>query len=162
RFVTVTTSLLAVYALTGRLMFGSLLPVEGFSDGVQLVLAALVLLSLLVSWGFAFRAMQIQGIQKAPLNNSMLEFAKSNNVQTFYYAMSKAYGKYLLQNREINDAKADNIKKSFWSIVSTVVFFTIYIVWKCPSTVSRFDCSRYDRPIMVLRSRISGWQRLTS
>ncbi|MDQ6999600.1 MAG: hypothetical protein Q9M12_01780, partial [Mariprofundus sp.] len=74
RFITVITSLLAVYALTGRQIFGDLVPISSCVDSLLVVLASSVLLGLLSSWFFAFRALHIQGIKKAPLNDKILSF----------------------------------------------------------------------------------------
>lgn len=128
RFITVVTSLLAVYALTGRLLFGDFLPVETPSDIVLIVLASLVLLGLLASWGFAFQAMHIQGLKKAPLNDELLSFYNDNELINIYYSMSKRFSEHLVHNRSLTNLKAKNIKRSFWLIVSTVVFFALFIL----------------------------------
>jgi len=127
--ITVITSLLAVYALTGRQIFGDLLPVSSCVDKLLVVLASLVLLGLFISWIFAFRALQIQGLKKAPLNDKVLSFYNDENLVDIYYAMSKNFSDSLPYNRNITDAKATNIKRSHWCTVATVVFFILFIVF---------------------------------
>lgn len=128
KFITVVTSLLAVYALTGRQLFGGLLPAKNGMDLFLITLAALVLVGLLTSWGFAFRALQVQGIKKAPLNNEILSFFHTNELINIFYGMSKQYSASLVHNRKITDLKARHIRRSFRCIVATVIFFTLFIV----------------------------------
>lgn len=126
--ITIITSLLAVYALTGRQIFGDLIPISSYVDKLLVILASLVLLGLLTSWFFAFRALQIQGLKKAPLNDKVLSFYNDENLVDIYYAMSKNFSNSLPYNRIITDAKATNIKRSHWCTVATVVFFILFIV----------------------------------
>ncbi len=128
RFITVVTSLLAVYALTGRQLFGELIPAENCTEKLLLLLAALVFIGLLASWYFAFQAMHIQGIKKAPLNDEVLSFYNENRLVNIYYAMSKQFSVSLAYNQAINDLKAESIKRSFWCIVGTVIFFALFII----------------------------------
>jgi hypothetical protein len=120
--------LLAVYALTGRQLFGDLIPPENGTEKLLVLLATLVLVGLLTSWGFAFQAMHMQGIKKAPLNEALLSFYNDNELVNIYYGMSKQFSASLVHNRAITDLKAQGIKRSFWSIVATVVFFTLFII----------------------------------
>lgn len=128
RFITVVTSLLAVYALTGRQLFGDLMPAENIIQKLLLTLAALVLVGLLSSWGFAFYAMHVQGMRKAPLNNKLLSFYNDNELINIYYGMAKQFSVSLEHNRAITDLKAHRIKRSFWCVVATVMFFTLFII----------------------------------
>lgn len=135
KFITVITSLLAVYALIGKQLFGDLFPPENCLEGILIILAFLVLLGLLASWGFAFRTMYIQGIKKAPLNNQVLSFYDENKLIDIYYGMAKGFSSSLVYNEAINDLKAKNIKRSYWCIVLTVICFTLFVI------VSAIDAS---------------------
>lgn len=128
RFMTVVTSLLAVYALIGRQLFGELIPAENCIEKLLLLFAALTLISILASWGFVFRAMYIQRLKKAPLNDELISFYDEDKLIDIYYAMSKQFSISLAENKVINDWKAKNIARSFWCIVGTVVFLTLFIV----------------------------------
>jgi hypothetical protein len=128
RFITVVTSLLAVYALTGRQLFPDLIPADNCTAKLLLLLAALVLVGLLASWGFAFHALHVQGLKKAPLNEKLLSFYNDNELINIYYGMAKQFSVSLEHNRSITDLKAQRIKRSFWCIVATVTFFTLFII----------------------------------
>lgn len=128
KFITVVTSLLVVYALTGRQLFGELMPADNYSEKLLLIFAALVLVGLLASWGFAFQALHVQGVKKAPLNEKLLSFYNDNELINIYYGMAKQFSASLEHNRAITDLKAQSIKRSFWCIVATVIFFTLFTI----------------------------------
>lgn len=152
RFITVVTSLLAVYALAGRQLFGDLIPAENYTEKLLLILAALVLVGLLTSWGFAFQAMHVQGVKKPPLNEKLLSFYNDNALINIYYGMSKQFSASLKHNRAITDLKAQSIKRSFWSIVATVIFFTLFII---ASAMNANSSSPESETTEVVPSRMS-------
>ncbi len=139
RFITVVTSLLAVFALTGRQLFGDLIPPENGVEKLLLILASLVLVGLLASWGFAFQAMHVQGIKKAPLNEKVLSFYNDNKLINIYYGMAKQFSLSLEYNRAITNLKAQSIKRSFWCIVATVIFFNLFIIVSAVNTNSNSE-----------------------
>lgn len=128
RFITIVSSLIAVYALTGRQLFASLFPAVSAFAQFKAMLAGLVLLSLVISWGFAFRAFQLQGTRKAPLNDEIFDFFRNNKLVTIQYAMAKRYCESRDYNKRINDWKAVNLKRCFKSTVLVVVFFVLFIL----------------------------------
>lgn len=136
KFITVVTSLLVVYALTGRQLFGSLFPANDWMHITLVVLAGLVLVGLLASWGFAFRALHIQGVRKAPLNDELITFFHENELVNIHYGMAKQYSASLAFNRNITNAKAANIKLSFWCIVATVAAFALFIGFTAANELS--------------------------
>lgn len=127
KFITIVSSLLAVYALTGRELFDSLFPIVNTVDYLKVTFASFVLLSLVVSWGFSFRAFQLQGTRKVPLNEEILDFFKQNNLVTIQYAMTKRYSESRNYNKKINDWKARNLKWCFQSTIAVVVSFILFI-----------------------------------
>lgn len=128
RFITVISSLLAIYALAGRQLFSSLFPISGVWSGTKVTLAGLIMLSLLASWNFAFQALRLQGTRKHPLNEEVFGFFRKNNPPTIQWAMSKRYCEATHFNRKVNDQKATNLKKCFISIVIVVVCFSIFVI----------------------------------
>ncbi|MDQ6962928.1 MAG: hypothetical protein Q9M28_10470 [Mariprofundaceae bacterium] len=128
RFITVVTSLLAVYALTVRQLFGDIIPAENNMEVVLLVLGAFILLGLLVSWIFAFKALHVQGLEKPSLNENVVMFYLDNKLINIYVAMAKRFSMSLKHNMAITNLKVKAVKHSFWWIVVTVIFFTLFII----------------------------------
>lgn len=136
RFLTLLTSLLAVYALIGRQLFGDILPPKDMFEAFIVLMAFMVLLSLLFSWWYAFYALKLQGINKAPLNDEVLSFFHEQSLVNIYYSMSKRYSQKLEDNIKINDLKASRVEKSFKSIVATVVFLVVFLIASAINTAT--------------------------
>ena len=128
KFLTLISSILAIFALTGRLLFDDFMPPDSSMEVWLMVIAGLVLLGLVVSWVFAFLSLRFQGLKKAPLNDAILKFYRENELATIYYSMSKQYSNSIKYNKQLNDLKAKTIKKSYWMILAAVVFFVIFII----------------------------------
>ena len=132
KFFSVLTILLGAAGFLGEHVCEHLLPPKDCLECFLFVFASLLLLSLVVAWGFLFAVMTLRPLETIPMNDEMRKFWKDNKLLDIYHAIAVRNGQAHEKNVAVTNKKVRWLRAGYIataiSLGLLLLFSVLYVV----------------------------------
>ncbi len=147
KYLSVLTLVAGAAAFFEKWIIDKLIPPKTFLEWVLVIIAALLCVTIFVSWFLVFNVLRLHNLTKPPLNDETIKFFDDNKMIDIYYALAKGNRDALKVNRVTTDCKSKSLSQGYKALIVSgfilITFLSLFVVysWNNPKTIKQDERS---------------------
>lgn len=130
RFLSVLSLLLGVVGLISNSYLSLFFPINFWADYLGIASFGIFAILLALSWYETFRVFKVSELYRVPMNDEMIQYFESNELENIYQSVAKFNFKECLENnRNLSNKKAERLNNSYRFIIATFFFALLCVLF---------------------------------